>query len=56
VAEDVSTPTSCRFPWGPFLRVMVTGWVESPPAQVTVTGEPAATVEGGNEVKAKTVD
>jgi len=50
VAELVRTPTSFKSVEIPFLRVMVTGAVESPPIQVRVTGEPAVTVEGGKEV------
>jgi len=54
VAVVVRTPTVLRSVDTPFRRVMVTGWVESPPVQVIVTGVPAATALG-NEVKAREV-
>jgi len=50
VAVEVMTPTSFKSVERPFLRVMVTGAVESPPIHVRVTGEPAVTTEGGKEV------
>lgn len=50
VAVVVSTPTSFKSLEMPFLRVMVTGAVESPPVQVTVTGWPAVTAVVGKEV------
>jgi len=50
LAVLVTTPTSFKSVERPFLRVIVTGAVESPPIQVRVTGEPAATVVGGKDV------
>jgi len=50
VAVVVMTPTSFKSVERPFLRVMVTGAVESPPIQVRVTAVPAVTTDGGKEV------
>jgi len=50
VALFVRMVPSLRSPRGPFLNLIVTGTPGAAPVQVTVTGVPTATVDGGKEV------